>query len=96
MTMGELLNDILKVYDPEAHGESRYSLARLSLLIYVIISVFTLLLPFFTNISDSTYDIMVNMVIMLLFLFSGYSFGNQAVASLSETRKKIHENNSKG
>jgi len=87
----KFFKDILMVHDPEKGEGLKYSLARTSVFLYTIITLFLLILPFIVDIKEGIYDVMTTMVIMLLFLFAGYAFGGKVVSSVSKTKKEVEQ-----
>jgi hypothetical protein len=88
--MKVLLNDILKVNDPEKGGGDKFSMARVCLLVsvicYFICAVSYLFMSFnpsFISSPEMIKTIMTSLEYPLL-LFAGYSFGGKALKTVQD------------
>lgn len=87
----KFFSEILKVNDPEKSAGDKFSLSRFSLLICTLTAIGLVIIPFFTEIDLSTYDVMTNVIIMLIYLFAGYSFGGKVMSSTGKVKKELEQ-----
>lgn len=87
----KFFTDQLKVNDPEKSEGDKFSLSRFSLFICTLTAIGLVIIPFFTEIDLSTYDVMTNVIILLIYLFAGYSFGGKVMSSASKAKKEIEK-----
>lgn len=89
--MKNIFQDILRTNDPEKSGGDRFSLSRISLFVSTLITLILVILPFFIDIDESVYDIMTNVIVMIVFLFAGYAFGGKVMSTTAKSKKEIEE-----